>query len=592
MSMLRRVLGRVAGMFAPYNGDEGVHAGLMISMPALRYYVQVVKPHRVVLTFIMMGHIVMSYLFLPSLLLIKYLFDTVIPGGDVKGVFLVAALLMAIGMASTLFSMYLVKVNTKVMTRIIAELRKKMMRSLLGFPTSFFHNEDMRKIHVNVTDGLERLNLIVSTFVSTMFPAAISALGILAFLAYIDWHMFLLVVFMTPLVILVNLKMSGHVQKRFYYFMQARVKYISHTSLLFNFTDLIKSRSTEDREAAVHDRVIEDLRERSIDRVRATIANAKIQELLSNLISSAILVVGGIAVLNGSLSLGNLLMFIVAANMLRGNINSINSGIGSLIEANDSLNRLHRIMMKEDKNPYVGTRTIERVESIEFRGISFGYSGKYILHDINLSISGDEKVAIVGPNGSGKSSLIKLLMGNYRPQEGVILYNGIDAEELDFSDFRRRTGIVPQSPMLWPDTLYKNLTYGVEESTMEEVEEACRIVGLTDFIRKQSKGYESFVGDNGISLSGGERQKIAIARALLGRPMLLILDEPTNHLDQQSIRDLLASIVRLDYKPTILVISHNDAIRSMVDRVVAMDEGRLTPSTEPTLATSNKSSLM
>lgn len=585
MGLLLSLIKRVLGMFAPYQGEESDNLDtLKVSLPALRYYAQVVKPYRWTLTVNMFAHIFMAYLFLPSLMLIKYFFDTALVKGSQRDVLLVGASIFALGLLGSYLGIILRKRNVSIMTRIIADMRKKIMRSLLNYPTAFFHSEDIRALHARVTDDLERLNILVSTIVSAMFPASITALGIMGLLAYIDRRMFLLVLLLTPVLLIVNMKMTSYMRKYIFEFNQAREKYISHTSLLFNFTDLIKSRATEEREADRHDAVVDDLRTKSINRVHAAMAHGKVQDLLSNFMSTTILVVGGIAVLNSSMSMGNLLMFIVAANMLRGSIGTINNGIGSLIEANESLNTLHRILMKDDKSPYAGTRTIGRVERIEYKGVSFAYHGKYVLNDIDIAIDGDEKVAIVGPNGSGKSSLIKLLMGHYRPQGGVILYNGIDAEEIDYSEFRRRTGIVPQNPLLWPDTLLANLTYGVEDCTMGEVEEACRIVGLTDFIRRQPKGYESFVGDNGIALSGGEKQKIAIARALLGKPMMLILDEPTNHLDQQSIRDLLASIVKLEYKPTIVVISHNESIRSVVDRVITLHEGRLVGSTDPTPA--------
>ena len=581
----------IARVFAPYNGEEGGQAKLMVSRPALRYYAQVVKPYKWTLAGNMVAHTVMAYLFLPSLLLIKYFFDTVLKSGGVWDVVKVSAALFALGLVGSYFGILLRKSNVAIMTRIIADMRKKIMRSLLNYPTSFFHSEDIRALHARVTDDLERLNILVSTIVSAMFPACISAFGIMCLLAYIDRNMFFLILLMTPVIMIVNIKLTTLMSKYIYEFNRAREKYISHTSLLFNFTDLIKSRSTEEREAVRHDEVVDDLRTKSINRVHASIANSKIQDLMSNAMSTAILVVGGIAVINSSMSLGNLLMFIVAANMFRGSIGTINGGLGSLIEANESLNTLHRILMKDDKSPYQGTRTVDRIDRIEYRDVSFAYHGKYVLNDIDIAIDGDERVAIVGPNGSGKSSLVKLLMGHYKPQEGTILYNGIEATDLDFSDFRRRTGIVPQNPLLWPDTLLANLTYGLDGCTMEEVEEACRVVGLTDFIRKQPKGYDSFVGDNGIALSGGEKQKIAIARALLGRPMLLILDEPTNHLDQQSIRDLLASIVRLDYKPTIVVISHNESIRSVVDRVISLEEGRLVHAAVPSNVKSIEDSL-
>jgi ABC-type multidrug transport system fused ATPase/permease subunit len=184
-------------------------------------------------------------------------------------------------------------------------------------------------------------------------------------------------------------------------------------------------------------------------------------------------------------------------------------------------------------------------------------------------------VAVVGPNGAGKSTLVYLLLGFYRPQQGQVLATGVPFDEIDIRALRRSIGIVSQHPEFFAGTVRENIAYGSPGATRKEIEEAARAALAEEIIATLPEGYDTEIGDRGMRLSGGEGQRLAIARALLGRPRMLILDEPTNHLDTQAIGRLMRELARWHERPTLLTISHDPAVLEFAEVVYRLQDGTL-----------------
>ena len=213
-------------------------------------------------------------------------------------------------------------------------------------------------------------------------------------------------------------------------------------------------------------------------------------------------------------------------------------------------------------------------------GFAYG-DGPQILNDVSLSISRGARVALVGANGSGKSSLSHLLAGYYRPHTGRVLANGIPYDELSMSSLRKRIAIVPQNPLLFSGTVRDNIAYGMPLPVDHDLEQALEWSGATALIRGLPRGLDTEIGDQGVRLSGGQRQSLAIARALLRRPDLLVLDEPTNHLDAEAIERLAASLDGLPFRPAVLVISHEAHVLRHATLAYRIEASRLSPAALP-----------
>ena len=243
-----------------------------------------------------------------------------------------------------------------------------------------------------------------------------------------------------------------------------------------------------------------------------------------------------------------------------------------------SMERVDKIMdavndIKEPANP---TDINGFNESISFNGISFSYEeGKEILHDIDLVIPKGRTVALVGQSGSGKSTLADLIPRYYDPESGSITLDGVDLKDLRIKDLRSLIGNVNQEAILFNDTIFNNIAFGVENATMEQVIEAAKIANAHDFIMEKEDGYMTNIGDRGGKLSGGQRQRISIARAILKNPPILILDEATSALDTESEKIVQEALDRLTSTRTTIVIAHRLSTIRNADMICVMHEGKI-----------------
>ena len=242
-----------------------------------------------------------------------------------------------------------------------------------------------------------------------------------------------------------------------------------------------------------------------------------------------------------------------------------------------SMERVDRILkaevaIKEADNP-VHIKSFER--EIEFRNVSFKYADQWVLRNINLKIRKGENVAIVGQSGSGKSTLVDLIPRYYDVQEGEVLIDGINVKDLGVHDLRQLIGNVNQEAILFNDTFYNNITFGVDNASREEVEQAARIANAYDFIMESEHGFDTNIGDRGNRLSGGQRQRVSIARAILKNPPILILDEATSALDTESERLVQDALEKLMNTRTTVAIAHRLSTIKNSDEICVLHEGRI-----------------
>ena len=214
--------------------------------------------------------------------------------------------------------------------------------------------------------------------------------------------------------------------------------------------------------------------------------------------------------------------------------------------------------------------------AIRFEGVSFGYSPeREVLHGVDFTVQPGQKVAVVGASGGGKSTLVKLLFRFYDPPRGRITLDGQDIRGVTQASLRRVIGIVPQDTVLFNDSIFENVRYGNPAASDAEVEEAIRLAHLEDFIRELPRGGDTLVGERGLKLSGGEKQRVSIARTILKRPPVLVFDEATSSLDSKSEQAILAALREIAEGHTSLVIAHRLSTVVDADRIVVLQRGEI-----------------
>jgi ATP-binding cassette subfamily C protein LapB len=243
------------------------------------------------------------------------------------------------------------------------------------------------------------------------------------------------------------------------------------------------------------------------------------------------------------------------------------------------LTSLDELMRREVERPdeagFIARGSLQG--AIEFRDVSFHYPGQAMaaLRNASFRIQPGEKVGILGRTGSGKTTIEKLVLGLYRPTGGSVLIDGVDVRQLDPAELRRQVGYVQQDVMLFYGTLRENITLAAPQTDDADLIRAASTAGILDWVNQHPQGFDMLVGERGESLSGGQRQGVAIARALLNEPPLLLLDEPTSAMDHSSEESFKRSLAEHARGKTLLLISHRNSLLDLVDRLIVIDAGRV-----------------
>lgn len=308
-------------------------------------------------------------------------------------------------------------------------------------------------------------------------------------------------------------------------------------------------------------------------------ASLNVTQWVQQLVNVSVIITGVYLIARGDLTMGGL----IASTMLSGRVMAPLGQIAGLMtqyhNATTALASLEEIMAKPVERP-ADSNFLSRPKfkgEIEFRHVSFEYPGGGIpaLHDVSFKINAGEHVAIMGRIGSGKSTLQKLAMGFYQPTDGAVLIDGVDLRQLDPAELRQQVGFVPQEATLFYGTLRENLVLGHQQADDEAVLRAAEFARLSEFVNKHPQGFDMLVGERGESLSGGQRKAVAMARAIIHNPPILLLDEPTGSMDHSTEVWVKQQLKEFSKGRTMMVVTHRTSLLEMADRIIVVDSGKI-----------------
>ncbi|MCX5783395.1 MAG: ABC transporter ATP-binding protein [Elusimicrobia bacterium] len=313
--------------------------------------------------------------------------------------------------------------------------------------------------------------------------------------------------------------------------------------------------------------------------LRATALNGPLMEFLGSIVISLILYFGGREMISGRMSAGDFAVFLgafFAAYEPLKNINNANPafqlGFASWVRVLELLNEKPAVAQARNPHALKNFKGQVRFENVSYK---YPHAHHYALKNINLQIRSGEFAAFVGASGSGKTTIVNLLLRLFDPTEGRVLYDGIDLRELDLKDLRSHLGLVSQTTILFDDTVSANIALGNSGASAEEIVKAAQTADAQDFILNMPQKYETMLGERGVKMSGGQRQKIAIARAVLKKPSLLILDEATSNLDTESEQAVQSALEKLHSGRTVITIAHRMSTVQNADKIYVIHRGEI-----------------
>jgi ATP-binding cassette subfamily B protein len=537
----------------------------------LRYH----RPQITRLAFLALLTAAQSLLLIPVLLLVRFAFDTAIPQRAIDLLLLTGLAIIGIRAVGTGVALVVRRLGVAIIKRIISRWREDLLTTLYARPREFLSRSDLDRLQTRVVQESERADGLSHMLFLTLMPTSLSAVTLLLLLAWLDWQLTLAALVCAPVLLFASQRTSDAIKHRVNSFQEAFETYNKGVSFVLRQMDLTRTQGYEKAETKRQLAHIDHLRETGEAMSFSFAVHRQIQSTLIGIGGIALLILGGAKVALGDMTLGALLSFYLAAMMLNGFAGTLLGALPEMVASDRSLTKLREILADGRTMRHNGPRQITFGGEFALEGVGFSYEETPVLRDVSLRIKPGERIAIIGANGAGKSTLLNIMLGLSAPHAGRIFADGIDYEELDLSEVRRQIGTVLQRTGFFRGTLRENIAYGSTDVTEFELATAIRRAGAETLIASLPNGLDTILGENGVTLSGGEAQRLALARAFLRNPRVLILDEPTNHLDVDAVAAILKTIAGQAQRPTIILVSHDPRIVAFADTVYRLEQGRL-----------------
>ncbi len=462
---------------------------------------------------------------------------------------------------------------------IIRDIRDDLYRQINRQSLSYFNKTRTGQIISRITNDVNLVNGGVSASFVTMIKNPLSILASLAIAAYLSWQLTLLSLIVAPFSVVIISWIGLKLRKESTISQEKMADVTSVLQETISGARIVKAFAMEPFEIKKFKRETYDFFRALLRITRTRNLASPLTEFLGTGVAVGILWFGGQQVLKGNImSPSEFIGFLVIILSMMTPVKELSSVNNRIQEALAASARIFRVLdlkpsIQNIKHPIVLSSFND---GLEFDNMSFSYNNKeMVLKNINLTVKKGQVVALVGPSGAGKSTLVDLIPRFYDPLKGKICIDGHDIRTVDVQSLRRLMGIVTQETILFNDTVYHNIAYGLSDKSMQEVQEAARIANAHNFINSLPEGYNTNIGERGLELSGGQRQRIAIARAVLKNPPILILDEATSALDTESEVLVQQAIERLMENRTSLVIAHRLSTVLNADRIVVLDKGKI-----------------
>ncbi len=462
---------------------------------------------------------------------------------------------------------------------IVRDIRNYVYDKITTLPIGFFTSERKGDVMARMSGDVAEIENSVMASLDMMFKNPVMIIVCLGMMIAISWQLTLFVLILLPLAGLVMGRVGKRLKRKSLELQNLWGELMANIEETLGGLRIIKAFNAEGKVKARFHKENQEFYRLSNSVARRQSLAHPMSEFLGTIAIAIVLWFGGTLILSGvsSMNAASFIYYMVIFYSIINPAKDLSKAAYAIQKGLASMQRVDRILnadnpIKDPQNP----RQLPMADAdTKYEDVTFAYGDREVINDVNLEIPAGATVALVGQSGSGKTTLADLLPRFYDVARGRITIGGIDIRDLKVHDLRSLMGNVNQEAILFNDTIYNNITFGVENATMQQVEEAAKIANAHEFILSTEQGYDTVIGDRGCRLSGGQRQRLSIARAILKNPPILILDEATSALDSESEHLVQEALERLMRNRTTIVIAHRLSTIRNSDMICVLHEGRI-----------------
>jgi ABC-type bacteriocin/lantibiotic exporter with double-glycine peptidase domain len=544
-----------------------------ISFKDIRFFIIYFLKYKfsVLLAFILF--LTISVIMLPLPYFSKILIDNIIPNKNFTLLIILVSSGIVILIIKMLLSLYANYKISIVGQKVLVELKKNVYENLIYSPRSLFKESNTGYLVARINE-INTLNIFFSSNVLLVVIDSIEFCFILFIIFFLNWKLSLIVIMFIPLYFITLRLFNTSIKNNTLGLFEKNAHLSKNIQQSFSGIDLVKTFNTESKEVVKVKSILKEIFSKSIINNILITSSTEIIFFIGSVVSIIILLISGLQIISDQLTIGTYIAFAGYTTRLFAPINKI-STLNIVIQPGiAALARIREFIMREKSN--IDGKGIKHIQKVSFNNVSFAYTeGESVLKNIDFELNIGEKLGFIGPNGSGKSTIISLLYKHYNNYEGSICINNEDLKDISPSSLRKKMSLVSENLILFDDSIINNLLYGNEKIEMDEVISATSQAGIHDFIANLPSGYDTLVGERGIRLSSGQKQRLAIARAILFNPDLLIFDEPTSFIDGFGEKELCIFIREHCSDKIVILISHNLNLISIVDNIIVLNNGNI-----------------
>jgi ABC-type multidrug transport system fused ATPase/permease subunit len=558
-----------------------------------RFALRLLKPYAFWLAIVVVAMLIETAMSLASPWPLKIVLDSVLDQRDAPGwivwlfgaepdrvavlkaaVVATVAIAIAQGAGSYLNSYY----SSNIGQWIGHDLRQRMYAHLQRLSMSYYDRQQVGPLVSTITDDINAVQDFISTSLLKILVDLLTIVGMLAVMLTLNLNFTLVALTVTPLLALFVYRLRYVVKLATHDVRRHQGEMVTIVQEGLGAIRLVKAFAQGAFER-------QRLDEKSLQSVQAALQARRARSLVGPVVTvlvaigtAAVLWFGTRLVLTGAMTAGALVVFMTYLGRLFRPIQDLARVSTNVAQAAVGLERVIAVLATDERLPRAATpRILTDVRGlVEFRDVTFGYDpARPVLRNISLRAEPGQRIGLVGPSGSGKSTLVSLIPRFYDPTSGVVAVDGIDVKDVSVRSLRRNIGFILQDTQLFHASVAQNIAYGRLEATREEIAAAARLAQAEEFILELPDGYDTMVGQGGLTLSGGQRQRLGIARALVRNAPILILDEPSSGLDLESERLVFEGLNKLFAGRTTFVIAHRMSTIRNVDLILVLDEGRI-----------------